>query len=75
MVILGTWASASSSSGPRVVSSVPPLSPTTDMEGPGGALADIRARLRSGDRLRGARAAKGGDPAGLVFPDRLAAAH
>ncbi len=45
------------------------------MEGPGGALADIRARLRSGDRLRGARAAKGGDPAGLVFPDRLAAAH
>ncbi|MEI6105355.1 MAG: hypothetical protein WCP70_15585 [Methanothrix sp.] len=45
MVILGTWASASSSSGPRVVSSVPSLSPTTDLEGLG-ELADIRARQR-----------------------------
>ena len=27
-------------------------------------LADIRARLRSRDRLRGARAANGGDPGG-----------
>ena len=29
-----------------------------------GELADIRARLRRGDRLRGARAAKGSDPGG-----------
>ena len=29
--------------------------------------ADIRARLRSGDRLRGARGAKGRDPGGIEW--------